>query len=184
MLGVVIAQGRLGTSLKKTPGLLGRVPNFELIDEEGFAFGLEDLRGKVWVADFIFTSCAGQCPQMTDAMSGLRKRLPKSVELVSISVDPKRDSPDALMAYATSHGYTPGRWHFLTGQSPDIEFLAREGFHLSYAPGGSPQEPITHSVRFALIDRSGKIRGFYDATDPKNISQLVNDARVLEEAHS
>lgn len=164
-----------------TPALsiYGHVPDFALIDEAGRPFDAAGLRGQVWIADFIFTSCAGQCPQMTDQMRLLQQRLPKAVQFVSITVDPVRDTPTVLTRYSQTHGADPTRWHFLTGELAAIARLSKEGFRLSFAEGGSPDEPITHSVRFVLLDQGGQIRGFYDATDPEALKRLVGDAESL-----
>ena len=158
----------------------GQVPSFTLTDEKGRPFGNGQLEGKVWIADFIFTSCAGTCPAMTEKMRALQGELPSSVEFVSISVDPARDTPARLARYAATSGAQEGRWHFLTADASLTERLVKEGFRLSFAEGTDPQEPIAHSVRFVLLDKGGKIRGYYDATDPKAFGRLLRDARSLE----
>ncbi len=160
--------------------IYGSVPPLTLTDESGLPFSLAGLQGRVWVVDFIFTSCAGQCPQMTAQMAALQRRLPSTVHLVSITVDPVRDTPAALTVYAKTWGSDLKRWHFLTGEVADIERLTREGFRLSYAEGGTAEEPITHSVRFVLVDGRGKIRGYYDGTDPTAVNRLVQNAEGLE----
>lgn len=159
--------------------LLGQVPDFNLTDESGAPFDRDRLLGKAWVADFIFTSCAGQCPQMTAQMQALQRRLPPEVHLVSITVDPVRDSPEVLAQYAKAYQAQPGRWHFLTGDPAGLSQLALEGFRLSYAKGGPPEEPITHSIRLVLVDPTGSIRGYYDGTDPKAVQRLIKDADGL-----
>ena len=155
------------------------VPTFTLTDQTGQSFGSESLKGRVWIADFIFTSCAGSCPQMTEKMAVLQRRLPAEIQFVSISVDPSRDSPPILAEYARRFGAQDQRWHFLTGSQTVITPLVAQGFRLSIAEGGSPEEPITHSIRFVLIGRDGTIRGYYDSTDPKTVEQLKQDAVAL-----
>ena len=162
-----------------TPSVFGTVLAFTLIDQAGQPFGSESLKGRVWIADFIFTSCAGSCPQMTEKMAGLQRKLPPEIQFVSISVDPDRDSPPVLAEYARKFGALEQRWHFLTGSPALITPLVAQGFRLSIAEGGSPEEPITHSIRFALIGRDGAIRGYYDSTDPEAIEQLKQDAVAL-----
>ncbi len=159
------------------PSIHGHAPDFTLKDTQGKPFGSSMLRGTVWVADFIFTSCAGQCPQMTNRMRLLQERLPQSVQLVSITVDPERDTPSVLARYASEYGAQPGRWHFLTGDKTAIQHLTMEGFHLGYADGGPKEEPIIHSVRFILVDQQGEIRGYYDAADQASLDRLVQDAK-------
>ena len=173
----------LFSSAPTTPlPIYGEIPSFILTDEEGHPFGSAELNGKVWIADFIFTSCAGTCPMMTSKMQILQAELPPQIPLVSITVDPKRDTPSLLANYARLHGANQGRWHFLTGEPSFIEHLVKEGFTLSFAEGNDPKEPITHSVRLVLVDKAGRIRGYYDATDSKTIQRLTRDARSLQEA--
>ncbi len=161
------------------PLVYGHLPAFSLMDEKGLPFESARLSGKVWIADFIFTSCAGQCPQMTAKMQLLQRRLPADVQFVSITVDPTRDSSPVLAQYAKAHGADPNRWHFLTGDPAIIERLTQEGFRLSYAEGTDPKEPITHSVRLVLVDPQGLIRGYYDGTNPKAVHQLLKAAKAL-----
>jgi len=154
-------------------------PSFSLTDQVGRSFDSRILRGHVWIADFIFTSCAGSCPRMSEQMALLQKRLPDAIQLLSITVDPKRDSPAVLAKYAHQYSARGERWHFLTGPADDIEKIAQKGFRLSVAEGGSPEEPVTHSVRFVLVDRAGVIRGYYDSTEPAQFEQLIRDAGAL-----
>lgn len=155
------------------------LPDFTLADQEGHPFTLNSLRGQVWVADFIFTSCAGACPVMTTQMTGLQKELPPEIHLVSVTVDPARDTSKILKSYAVRHGADPARWHFLTGPAVVLTPLIQKGFRLSVAEGTSPEEPIAHSQRFVLIDRAGQIRGYYDSTDRQAMKRLVHDAGSL-----
>ncbi len=164
--------------------MLGILPDFSLTERNGEPFGLKDLRGQVWVADFIFTNCAGTCPIMTTAMTeiqqiALAERL-DDVKLVSITVDPERDTPEVLQRFADGYGALKGRWYFLTGEGAAIQQLANNGFLLSAATsGGSAEEPIIHSNRFVLIDRQGRIRGYYDGTDEAGVAQLLQDIKKL-----
>ena len=159
--------------------ILGKVPEFTLIDQKGQTFHSGSLKGRPWIADFIFTSCAGQCPEMTSKMAQLQHLLPEEIHLVSITVDPANDNPAKLFRYAQSYGAQEGRWHFLTGDHAAIEKIVRDGFRLSYAEGGPPQEPITHSARLVLVDGSGAIRNYCDSSDPDAISQLAREATAL-----
>src|SRR5207244_837513 len=110
---------------------------------------LQDLRGKIWIADFIFTSCAGTCPMMSAQMRKLQDSLPADIRLVSFSVDPGRDTPAVLASYATHFGAEPQRWVFLTGDRQALYDLSIKGFKLALDDTqGSETEPITHSSRF------------------------------------
>lgn len=168
-------------TLAAPPQPLRQAPEFRLIDQDRRPFSSETLRDRVWIADFIFTSCAGTCPEMSRKMSGLQAKLPAQIQLVSFSVDPVRDSPEALNAYAKRYKAQTGRWHFLTGSPRTMAQLVQQGFALSIAEGGRPEEPITHSVRFVLVDAEGKIRGYYDSTEPQSLEKLQQDALALLE---
>ncbi|MFQ5412630.1 MAG: SCO family protein, partial [Phycisphaerae bacterium] len=144
---------------------LGRVPEFNLIERSGQPLSLSDLQGKVWVADFIFTSCGGPCPIMTRRMGELRRTLKREalsgVLTVSISVDPLRDTPKQLTEYATIHKADDEDWLFLTGGEKEIRDLSIDGFKLPVEPEAGTDQ-ITHSTRFVLVDRLGLIRGYYE----------------------
>jgi protein SCO1/2 len=169
--------------------IYAQVPDFTLTERSGRAFGLNDLRGKIWLADLIFTNCAGSCPVMTERMAQLQQVLfdQLDVKLVSISVDPSRDTPEILAKYADVHGADKERWFFLTGPYDEIVRIANQGFHLSV--GQLPTEdtvnkdlgPITHSIKFALVDRRGRVRGYYDGTDKAAIAALIRDIKILNQ---
>ena len=147
----------------------------------------EALLGSVWVANFIFTRCAGQCPLMSAQMATLASALrgEPSVRLVSFSVDPEWDTPAVLADYARRYGAVREQWRFLTGDRAAIVRLCTEGFRLSVAQdGGTDAEPITHSVRLVLVDRAGRIRGYYDTTEAEAMKQLRRDLRRLLRQHS
>lgn len=159
------------------------VPDTQLVDETGKQVNLSSMKGSVTVYDFIFTSCTGICPIMTNNMRELTPKVPKDapVRFVSISVDPARDTPAALAAYAKRNRNDP-RWTFLTGDRQAIIDLSVKGFKLAAGdpmPGG---EALLHSSRFAVADKDGVIRGYYDATDgrvPEEVAGVVE--RLLDE---
>ena len=158
----------------------GKVPDFKLTESSGRAVRLQDLSGKVWVADFIFTSCAGTCPLMTSQMRKLQDALPGDIALVSFSVDPNRDTPEVLARYAKQYRADPGRWSFLTGDRTTLYNLSSNGFKLAVDDSqGNEQEPITHSTRFVLIDKDAQIRGYYSGTEDADLKKLIQDAQSL-----
>ncbi len=173
------------SSVKQEPlPILSTVPDFTLTERSGQPFGLNDLRGQVWVADFIFTNCAGTCPIMTTAMTEIQKialvEKLDDVKLVSITVDPERDTLEVLQRFADGYGALKDRWYFLTGDGAAIQQLANKGFLLSAAASGGPaEEPIIHSNRFVLVDRQGRIRGYYDGTEEESVAQLLKDLNKL-----
>lgn len=161
---------------------IGVIPDVALTERSGQRLPLSDLRGRVWIADFIFANCGGSCPVMTSAMASFQEQV-KDVEnivLVSFTVDPERDSVQALRDYAKLYNASPSRWLFLTGQKEKIDYLTRDAFHLAVSSdSGSEVEPIIHSTLFVLVDREGVIRGYYDSTDEKALEKIVSDARDL-----
>jgi protein SCO1/2 len=156
----------------------GTVPSVALMDQAGRPFDPEALRGSVWIADFIFTRCSGQCPMMSAQMARLAESTDPSVRLVSFTVDPEWDRPEVLARYAAAY-QAPARWQFVTGERGAVERLSREGFRLAAAGEASEAEPITHSGRLVLIDRRGAIRGYYEAQEPQQIDRLRRDVRQL-----
>jgi protein SCO1/2 len=156
------------------------VPDFRLTERSGREVARQDLDGQVWVADFIFTRCAGICPAMSENMRKLQGRLPKEIRLVSFSVDPYNDTPEVLTEYANRYGADPERWWFLTGDPKAIQDLSVGGFKLGLdATGGTEAEPITHSSRFVLVDQAGHIRGYYGTEDADALDRLTADAKKL-----
>jgi protein SCO1/2 len=154
----------------------GEVPQFVLTAQTGEEFHSENLRGKIWVADFIFTNCAGPCPRMSSQMRRIQdsvKDLP-DVRLVSFSIDPARDTPEVLRAYAQRYRAEPGRWYFLTGPQQTVHNVSRHAFKLS-----DVDSSLNHSTRFVLIDQRGKVRGYYGSTEDDGLKPLIADIRRL-----
>jgi protein SCO1/2 len=166
------------------PPRLGALPDFRLTERSGRLLSLADLRGRPWVADFIFTQCAGACPAMTARMVRLRRDLSPDVRLVSFTVDPAHDTPEVLARYAATFRADES-WHFLTGPQKDLYDLSVGGFKLAamevpageQAAGGDG--PFLHSSKFVLVDGEGVIRGYYDSTDEQAMRALVTDASAL-----
>lgn len=160
--------------------VLGAVPNFSLVNQNGKNFGLADLRGKIWIADFIYTTCPGPCPMISTRMSELEKPLQKTgVQLVSFSVDPENDTPRVLHEYAEKLNASPERWNFLTGPQREIYELSRNGFKLGVSDGSDETGVPVHSTRFVLVDRKGAIRGYYDALAADSVTKLLADTNHL-----
>jgi protein SCO1/2 len=175
------------------------VPPFSLTERSGRTVTRDDLRGSIWIADFIFTRCGGTCPMLSASMARLQQRLglaavsspapgavaapPASaapeLRLVSFSVDPAHDTPEVLARYADAYRADPRAWLFLTGERAALYELILRGFRLSVAESetarADPNEMITHSDRFVLVDREGRIRGYYHGTEPESVDRLVAD---------
>jgi protein SCO1/2 len=166
--------------------VIGHVPDFTLVDADGHPFGSADLRGQVYIASFFFTSCRSICPAIMKGMArlqdGFEQRGIKGIRLVSISVDPEHDTPDALRAYGLALGVHPDRWTLLTGDPATIRTVVVDGFKtpLAAAPS-SPAAPIdiAHTGKVVLVDGAGGIRGYY-GTDEMGLDEVFNRAqRVL-----
>lgn len=182
-------QPRLGGwDAKPLEGLksFGTVPEFTLIERSGRAVTLSELKGKVWVANFIYTNCPDTCPIQSAQMKDLQKdfKAENDLRLVSITVDPARDGPKVLTEYAKRFEADPKRWLFLTGEKKAIYRLAQEGFRLGAAEIPDEKRPASgathaHSSRFVLIDRGSEIRGYYTATDTEALARLRRDLQIL-----
>ncbi len=189
------------TSLEQL-GEYGTVPAFTLTERIGRRVTREDLRGLVWVADFIYTECTETCPTQSLQFAHLQQEFAGAAELrlVSITVDPAHDTAAILGGYAER--YAAGdRWWFLTGDKREIYCLARAGFHLGVVDPAASGEPvcgqalrfglaaawashgskslIMHSPRFVLVDRRGHIRAYHLATDPESIGLLATNLRTV-----
>jgi protein SCO1 len=158
----------------------GTVPPFQLVNQNGQPFSSNQLAGKIWIADFIFTACPGPCPMISSRMSELQKPLEKTdVHLVSFSVDPEKDTPEVLRGYAEKLHAQPQRWDFLTGSKAAIYDLSKNGFSLAASDGSEEAGVPVHSTRMILVDRHGKIRGYYDALEPDAVTKLLADTSHL-----
>ncbi len=154
----------------------GVVPNFTLTMQTGVPFRATSLDGKVWVADFFFTHCTGPCPMMSSRFRRIDKTFSgrSDFKLVSLTVDPQRDTIPAIADYARMFNAEPDRWFFLTGPMSELNRLCRNVFLLGNVDG-----KLDHSTRFVLVDRKRQIRGFYISGDSESMQQLVRDIQVL-----
>jgi len=158
----------------------GTVPSFQLTNQNRQPFGSTQLAGKIWIADFVYTTCPGPCPMISSRMSELQKPLEKTdVHLVSFSVDPEKDTPEVLRGYAEKLQAEPERWDFLTGPKSAIYQLSHDGFKLAVSDGSDAQGIPVHSTRMVLVDRHGQIRGYYDAAEPDAMAKLLADTNHL-----
>jgi protein SCO1/2 len=152
------------------------VPEFQLIAQDGQPFDSKVLAGKIWVADFIYTTCPGPCPRMTSQMREVQDAILKmpDVKLVSFTVDPARDTPQVLAEYAKLHRASAEHWYFLTGSPATLQKLDRDTFKL-----GNLNAAFEHSTRFVLVDRQARIRGYYDTSESRAIPRLIEDIYAL-----
>jgi len=165
---------------QRTVSSYGTVPSFQFVNQNGQSFGSAQLAGRIWIADFIYTTCPGPCPMISTRMSELQKPLEKTdVHLVSFSVDPEKDTPQVLRGYADKLQAEPNRWDFLTGPKSAIYKLSHDGFKLAVLDGSDAQGIPVHSTRMVLVDRHGEIRGFYEATAADAVTKLLADTNHL-----
>lgn len=171
--------------VQKTPPVISELPEFEFTERNGKPFGSRELKGHVFVADFIFVQCAGPCPAMSARMAQLAKAFENETDfrLVSFSVDPSHDTPQALREYAERFQAKEGRWFFLTGNEKAIHTLARQNFKMSVERGDKaqtdPGTAILHSTYFTLVDRRGRVRGYYNSGEPDANTRLLHDIPAL-----
>ncbi|KFZ42901.1 SCO family protein [Anoxybacillus flavithermus] len=159
------------------------IEDFTFIDQNGQQFGLADLKGKVWVADFIFTRCADVCPPMTANMAKLQKMAKEKgldVHFVSFSVDPENDTPDALKTYVEKFQGDLNNWHLLTGYTQqDIERFAQKNFK---AVVKKPQEgdQVIHGTDFYLVDQNGTIVKYYSGLNDVPFEEILKHIDMLQ----
>ena len=163
------------------PPVLGTVPDFRLVDQTGAPFGPDRLKGRVWIADFVFTRCPDVCPRMTERLVGVHRALGERTDLVSVSVDPTYDTPERLAAFARANGAESPHWHFLTGSSQHVQEAVLRGFNVAFSRESEDIATLTHGVHVVLVDGRGRIRGYYDSNDRDALERLVADARRLAE---
>lgn len=172
---------------KNAPDVFLDAPDFQLTERSGRTVSRDDLKGKVWIASFVFTRCAGPCPLISGNMARLQNDLAdlSDVRLVTFSVDPERDTPDVLKEYAARFSADPERWLFLSGDKATVHTLVEKGFRLgvSEAKGTArtPGNEFDHSTKLVLVDRQGRVRGYPDgkfAAPTKGDEARLTDPRA------
>lgn len=178
--------------VRNSPRVLGQVADFTLTNQAGTAVTLADLRGHVWVADIIFTTCPGPCPRMTKQLSELQDALPPSSQarLVTLTTDPGNDTPAVLKAYGERFGANPERWLFLTGTKKEIAALAIDSLKLTVIEKKpeereNPQDLFIHSTMFVVVDKQGQLREVFETAgegvDPALVrGQILATVEKLE----
>lgn len=165
--------------------VLDALPSFALTDQTGHTFGSNELRGKVWIATFIFTRSRETSPQQMAQMAELQHLLETQatwpgIRLVSITAEPELDTPDVLRAFARQAGADSTHWKFLTGPRDEIWELCKQGFNLPVREEArTEQRPITHTPQFVLVDRENRIRGYYDGITPDGLNELLLNLELV-----
>ncbi len=196
-----LAAALMGDALKATPALpfydsadltprwtrssSHRIGDFSLVTQDGAAITRNDVMGKVHVASFIYTRCAGICPAMVTQLSKVQNAIDgRDAVLVSYSVTPQDDSPETLAAFGELRGIDPGRWKLVTGNPEQIYALARTSYFADdgrLEAGKAATEQFLHTEKALLVDCEGRLRGVYNATLPHDIEKLLADLDLLLE---
>jgi len=171
---------------KYTDSLYHVVPNYKFQTQNGDSLSLDSLRGYMYVANFFFATCPGICPKLSNSMERIQSTFINDVQvkLVSITVDPSRDSLPQLRAYANAHSTIPGKWYFLRGSQEQVSELAAKGLYITAKPDddGIP-ESFVHSEKLVLIDKDGNIRNYYSGIDSLSVNRLMADMILILRAN-
>ncbi len=190
LLGVVVLLGLLGSGCTKRSAadvpVLGQLPEFSLVDQNQQPFARESMEGNLSVSAFVFTHCRSTCPRITAHMKGLQSRLSDvpSAQFVSVSVDPRNDTPEVIKAYMTKNALNETNWRFVTGDEEAIRHVVVDGFRVGLGDEDSKAagaEEIMHSNSFVLVDEKAQVRGYYRANND-GIGDLERDLRALAAA--
>lgn len=157
------------------------IPDFAFANQEGDRVGKAQMKGKITIVDFFFTSCPSICPDMSREMERVNDlfRDEPRVQILSISIDPEYDSPAILKEYADRHYAKAGKWDFLTGDKLETYRLARCGFVIPTLDGNGVAADFVHSDKFILVDELGRIRGYYSGTNREEVDLLMLEAKIL-----
>lgn len=168
-------------------GIGHRIGNFSFQNQHGEIVTLDSVKGRVFVAEYFFTTCGTICPKMTEQMTRVQAafRGNEKVKILSFTVNPAYDTVEIMNAYAKKYDALPGQWHFLTGTKEDLYQLARTSFFVlkpaEAANLGDVGSDFIHTNNFVLVDQQLRIRGYYDGTDPESVSQLIEAMEWLIE---
>jgi protein SCO1/2 len=158
-----------------------KVADFRLISQQGKTISQSDLNNSVYVANFFFANCQGICKKMTSQMTRVQEKFKdkSNFKIVSYTVDPARDSVEALEAYAQMYGADPKMWYFLTGPKKEIYDLAINSYMLPAQETNDGIVDFVHSEKFLLVDKDKHVRGIYDGTSQKDVDRLITEISVL-----
>lgn len=166
-----------------------KIADFSFQNQNNKTITQKDYENTIYVADFFFTTCPTICPIMTDNMVWLQDKIKDmpNVKLLSFSVTPDIDTPEVLRKYADEKGVIDSKWNMVTGDKKDIYYLARQSFLAVKTESTGELYDMVHTENFILVDKNGRIRGFYDGTnldkdkkdDTKNMQQLLEDIKWL-----
>ena len=176
----VLALSCTNRSAPETP-VIAELPEFTLVDQDGRAFDRNSIVSGVWVTAFVFTHCRATCPRLTAQMKKLQARVSdvEDARLLSVSVDPRNDTPEVIKAYMKANQIDERNWRFVTGTEEAVERFVVGGFRVGYGRTQWSTE-LTHSNSFALVDQQARIRGYY-GSDDEGLQKLEQDLRSLSD---
>lgn len=162
------------------------IPDFVFINQHGKQFGKKDVNGKMYITEYFFTTCKSICPIMNNNLERVYAAFKNDEDFLILShtVDPETDSVSVLLDYSKAHGVNDLKWQFLTGEKQKLYELARKGYLLNAEEGNGGEEDFIHTQNFALIDKEGHIRGFYDGTDSLEINRLILEVNLLKKEYA
>ena len=156
--------------------------DFSYFNQDSLVVKSADMKGKIWIADFFFTSCPTICPKMTEQMkrlNGMTKDINEHIQYISFSINPKYDTPEQLRKYIQVHKIKAKNWQFFTGNEARTHDLGINNFQIFAGQDASAAGGYAHTGAFALVDKEGYVRGVYLGTDPKEVNKLEIDLRKL-----
>lgn len=159
-----------------------QVKNFTLTNQLGEKVNLDDAKNRILVVDFFFTSCPTICPTLTANLKIVQEAFNTHdtlIQILSLSVDPERDTVQKLKHYADKHNIDPKNWWLLTGDKKEIYDLARHEFFVNAVQGDGGPDDFIHTEKFVVIDKDRYIRGYYNGLDTNDVRRMVNDIAVL-----
>ena len=157
------------------------IADFSFINQNGKTITQKDYEGKIYVADFFFTTCGSICPKMTANLSDIQKAFANNpkVKLLSHTVFPETDSVSVLKAYAKKHNVDDTKWNLVTGDKKEIYTMARKSYLAVKLGKPSELYDMVHTENFVLVDTKKRVRGFYDGTNKEDIKRLIEDITFL-----
>jgi protein SCO1 len=159
-----------------------KMVDFSYWNQDSVLISSEDMKGKIWVSDFFFTSCPTICPTMTKQMKRLNNELSDvsdAIQFMSFSINPKMDQPSRLTAYMKKHHIEAKNWQFFTGDEEKTHQLGIENFQIFAGKDAESAGGYAHSPAFTLVDKEGYIRGVYVGVEPEDVDRMAKDIRSL-----
>lgn len=157
------------------------IPEFSFVDQDSNIVTNDTFKDKIYVSDFFFTTCNTICPKMKAQLLRVYEKFYDNdeVAILSHSIDPEYDTVQVLHDFAEKLGIESHKWHMVTGDKQKILDIALKGYMVTALEDENAQGGLVHSGAFILVDKSGRIRGLYDGTEPMEVDQLMNDIPVL-----